>query len=93
MSFFFNSKHDYEKETGSIILYYNYLFSIFTGKASNVTFGPSKYFYDKLFLNYMQALLISNAFFLLGTNVVKQGITFDFKKLSLKQNILDVYTF
>lgn len=93
MSFFFNSKHDYEKEKGSIILYYNYLFSIFTGKASNVTFGPSKHFYDKLFLNYMQALLISNAFSLLGTNVVKQGITFDFKKLSLKQNILDVYTF
>jgi hypothetical protein len=93
MSFFFNSKNAYVKEKAGILLYYNYLFSIFNGKSSNVTLGSSGNFYTKLFLNHMQTLLISSSFSLLGANVVKQNTNFDFKKLSLKQNILDMYTF
>ena len=93
MSFFFNSKNAYVKEKAGILLYYNYLFSIFNGKSNNVTLGSSGNFYTKLFLNHMQTLLISSSFSLLGANVVKQNTNFDFKKLSLKQNILDMYTF
>ena len=93
MSLFFNSKDIYSKEKAGLIMYYNYLLFIFSGKGSNVTLGSPTNFYNKLFLNHMQTLLISNSFSLLNSSLVKVNQNLNIKTFSLKNNILDIYSF
>ena len=88
LSFFFEAQNAHLKEKSEILLFENYLDSIFFGKQSQLTYGSQSNILNALLLKSIQVILLNNVFRLMAHRITKESFI-----LPIKAHVLDLYGF